>query len=566
MTLPYMEARTYGLGQLISERRLFSVPDHQRDFAWTPDVVSAFLDDVIGAMQDDAPDYFAGLVVLVGPQAGGAWEILDGQQRLATATMIYAALRSALDHVGLDKDAAHIQAQFIGVTELGEAEARPRLNLNVNNRPAFVELVVAGAEADVLDARRRETPRFSSSRRVVEAMLTCHERVGRLVREDAADAKERARDLYRLANYLRDNVRVVCVDVPSTANAYVIFESLNDRGLDLSALDLVKNHIFGAAGDRLPDVQASWARMVAYLGDRRAEDFLKVFWTSQYGPLPRGRLLDQWRLTSESPADVAQLVRDMAEAAEQYAALDMPEHEIWSDYSDACRASIKTLALLGSRPMQPVILAAFEGMSADGMEDILRFLVTLAVRVMVVGGRSSALETACARAARGIFSGDLATPQAVWGALAAVAPDDDEFREGFGQVAESKEAKARYLLYALERAAAGAEGDARPSQDTLWIDHILPRHPTKAWQAALNADPELRGQYVHRLGNLCLVERKPDRARGGGFDQKRAALYAPSALLLTRQVAERHATWDRQAIESRQRALAELALRAWPRP
>ncbi|MFN8496353.1 MAG: DUF262 domain-containing HNH endonuclease family protein [Anaerolineae bacterium] len=564
MTLPYMEARTYGLGQLISERRLFSVPDHQRDYAWTPDVVSAFLDDVIGAMQDDAADYFAGLVVLVGPQAGGAWEILDGQQRLATATMIYAALRNALRQVGLDKDAEHVQAQFIGVTELGEADARPRLNLNVANRPSFVELVVTPTEAGVLDEKRRETPRFSSNRRVAEAMLTCHERVSRLVRAEAADAKDGAADLYRLATYLRDNVRVVCVDVPSTANAYVIFEALNDRGLDLSALDLVKNHIFGAAGDRLPDVQANWGKMVGSLGDRRAEDFLKVFWTSQYGPLPRGRLLDQWRLKGESPDDVAQLVRDMAEAAEQYAALDMPQHEIWSDYSDACRESVGTLALLGARSMQPIILAAFEGVSAASMEDILRGLVTLAVRVMVVVGRSTALDTACARAARGIFNGDLTTPGAVWQALAAVAPDDDEFREGFSQYAESKEAKARYLLYALERVAPAAA--ALPPQETLWVDNILPRHPGRAWQAALNADPDLRLHYVHRLGNLCLLERKPDRVRGGSFDQKKAALYADSALVLTREIAATHPTWDRQAIERRQRALAALALHAWPRP
>ncbi|MFN8475281.1 MAG: DUF262 domain-containing HNH endonuclease family protein [Anaerolineae bacterium] len=566
MTLPYMEARTYGLGQLISERRMFAVPDHQRDYAWTPDVVSAFLDDVIGAMQDNAPDYFAGLVVLVGPQPGGAWEILDGQQRLATATMIYAALRDALGRVGLEKDAQHIQAQFIGVTELGDEAARPRLNLNVNNRPAFVELVVSTSEPNTLEARRREGARSSSNRRVVEGMLTCYDRVSRLVRE-SGDAKDQAQDLYRLANYLRDNVRVVCVDVPSTANAYVIFESLNDRGLDLSALDLVKNHIFGAAGDRLPDVQANWSKMVAYLGDRRAEDFLRVFWTSQYGPLPRGRLLDQWRIQSESQDEVAHLVRDMAEAAEQYAALDMPEHELWSDYSEACRESIRSLSLLGSRPMQPIILAAFEGMSASAMEEILRFLVTLAVRVMVVGGRSSALETACARAAQGIFSGDLATPRAVWQELAAVAPDDDEFREGFSQYAESKEAKARYLLYAMEGVAAGDAAHPLPPQETLWIDHILPRHPTKAWQPILNADPDLRLQYVHRLGNLCLLERKPDRTRGGGgFEQKKAALYAPSELVLTRQLAEKYTTWDRQAIETRQRDLAELALLAWPRP
>ena len=568
MTLPYMEARTYGLGQLVSERRLLNVPDHQRDYAWTPDVVSAFLDDVIGALQDNAPDYFAGLIVLVGPQPGGTWEILDGQQRLATATMVYAALRSALQALGLTRDAEHIQTQFIGVTELGDEAAKPRLNLNANNRPTFVELVVNPAAEGVLETRRREASRFSSTRRVIEALLTCQQRVRGLIRADAADPKDQARDLYRLANYLRDNVRVVCVDVPSTANAYVIFEALNDRGLDLSALDLVKNHFFGQAGSRLPEVQASWTRMTAFLGDRRAEDFLRVFWTSQFGPLSRGRLLDQWRLKFETPDEVARLMRDMAEAAEQYAALEAPEHEIWADYSAACRESVATLALLGGRAMRPILLAAFEGLDAASMERLLGGLVNLAARALVVGGRTTALETTCAQAARGIFNGELTTAPAIGRVLAPAAPDDDEFREGFSQYAETKEARARYLLYALERAAGSSTSlPATLPPDTLWLEHILPARPGKTWQAALTADPQLRSQYVHRLGNLCLLERKPDQPRGGGgFDQKRAALYAPSAFSLTRQVAEQYAVWDRRAIEARQRALADLALQTWPRP
>ena len=70
------------------------MPDHQRDFAWTDEEVEQFLNDVIGAIQDSEEDYFLGLVVVVKPgQVEKPWEVLDGQQRLATTTMVYAAIR-----------------------------------------------------------------------------------------------------------------------------------------------------------------------------------------------------------------------------------------------------------------------------------------------------------------------------------------------------------------------------------------------------------------------------------------------------------------------------------------
>ena len=97
MTTSFVDAHTQGVGEFIQHRRFFHVPDHQRDFAWTDEEVEQFLNDIIGAIQESEQDYFLGLVVVVKPvDHDGAWEILDGQQRLATTTMVYAAIREWL--------------------------------------------------------------------------------------------------------------------------------------------------------------------------------------------------------------------------------------------------------------------------------------------------------------------------------------------------------------------------------------------------------------------------------------------------------------------------------------
>ncbi|MDP2660355.1 MAG: DUF262 domain-containing protein, partial [Dehalococcoidia bacterium] len=234
MPSSYMDAHTQGIGELIQHNRFFRVPDHQRDFAWTEEEVEQFLVDITSAMKAEEEDYFLGLIVLVKPESGDAWQILDGQQRLATTTMVYAAMREWLYAAGFERDAIKLQDEFIGARELGETEVAPRLTLNVNNRSAFHSFVVERHNDQLLASKRDAAPRFSSERRLIEAAIICRGGIAKLASEPGVAPEEQAQQLVSLAKYLRDRVKIVVMNVASTANAYVIFETLNDRGLDLS--------------------------------------------------------------------------------------------------------------------------------------------------------------------------------------------------------------------------------------------------------------------------------------------------------------------------------------------
>jgi uncharacterized protein with ParB-like and HNH nuclease domain len=75
---------------LLQEGR-FIVPSHQRDFAWNDDCVKQLFDDVVDALNKKSDSYFLGLLVFL--YSGNAYTILDGQQRLATTVIIFAAIR-----------------------------------------------------------------------------------------------------------------------------------------------------------------------------------------------------------------------------------------------------------------------------------------------------------------------------------------------------------------------------------------------------------------------------------------------------------------------------------------
>lgn len=264
MAKQQMVSETRGIGQLLNERRYFEVPPHQRDFAWPLGAVEQYIEDIVGAMTESDSDYFLGLIVLVDTEdaASKRYEILDGQQRLATTTMIYAAIRQWLRDNGLDNEAAKIQNDFIGISEIGEDEDEPRIVLNINNRELFQEVVVNPCADKVLETKLLGEGRHSSTRKLIEAALFCRKSINDLAEKQGSEKKTQAGVLFQLAKHLRDKVQVNCLDVSAPENAYTIFESLNDRGIDLSVLDLLKNHLLRGAGTNEAVILSNWSKMV----------------------------------------------------------------------------------------------------------------------------------------------------------------------------------------------------------------------------------------------------------------------------------------------------------------
>src|SRR5690242_3833819 len=88
------EAPAAGIGKLIMDNR-FAVPNHQRDYSWTEDEIQQLFDDIEAAMEKTSSVYFLGLMVFLST-SGGRLVVLDGQQRIATAVIVFSAIRSWL--------------------------------------------------------------------------------------------------------------------------------------------------------------------------------------------------------------------------------------------------------------------------------------------------------------------------------------------------------------------------------------------------------------------------------------------------------------------------------------
>lgn len=573
MSSKYMKADVVGVGKLISERRNFRVPDHQRDYAWPPGAVEQFLEDIDTALKSNEPDYFIGLIVLVEPAADNSWQILDGQQRLATATMIYSAIRNWLIQNGFDKDAQKIQERYIGISELGEEKDRPRIALNVKDRNVFENAVANQVSDSYLEAQKKKSGRNSSTKKLIEATIACRKYIAELAKDSGVTIAAQSKQLFKLSDYLRDNVHVAYMDVASSGNAYVIFEALNDRGIDLSVLDLVKNYIFGTAGTDLSKAQYNWVKMTTLLADRKADDFLKVFWTSRYGRVQKGTLFNKIKAKYSNKTSVVKLSQELCEAVELYAALDSSDSDVWANHSEATREYIKTLTLLAGIQVRPILLSALFKLPSQKIERLLYWLVTLIVRYQTVGGgRTGRLEQQCASVAPKVFSGELKTPQAIWEELNSIVPKDDEFKDDFKAYTEATASKARYILTQLELAKWKKENPGKGIEKTpcsdpsiLNLEHILPENPSNEWNKIVSTDKKIISECLHNIGNLCLLNKKANIKLGSSsFSTKAEKFYKTSDLITTRDLAVKYDEWNRSNIGLRALELAELAVEAWP--
>lgn len=499
-----LEASTFGIGQLITQRKIFIVPEHQRNYSWGLEQVEQFLADVIDALGREAQDYFIGLIVLKGTDKG-SWEILDGQQRLATTTMIYGAIREWLYARGFDTDAKQVESEYIGVRHLG-GHFSPRLRLNTENRAIFESHIVGRVHKSELQNSINEHPRRSSNRNLLRAALFARDWVEEYCNSLSLDRSEQAHGLFKLSNYLDSGVKLVCLDVSSTTDAFVLFESLNDRGADLSALDLVKNFIFSFTDEsNISGFRSQWEKIVDNIQGKDADDFLKVFWTSRFGIVQKLDLFKRIRDVYKDASGAGELVHELADAAEKLEAIDDAEHRYWQQYGPVVRDRLVQLATLGSRQVRPVILSALSRFSHEEFKLLLWALVVLIVRYQLIGReRTGILEKTLGRLCQGIWSGKITNSSEAYSLMGEILPDDSTFFQKFQTHIEPKAARVAYLLAMLEVTEVSQVGNESLPSEYGWRALAQSASPD---YIILPDEQDLDNRDLYfKLGNCVLLE------------------------------------------------------------
>ncbi len=558
---------TIGIGRLLSEGVRYVVPHHQRDYSWTEDEIEQLLNDILSAIAENSSEYFLGLMVFIPGEKQDSYNILDGQQRLVTTTMILSSIRSWLNQHGKIDDSEKLQGDFIGVREYGEKDLQPRMQLNANNNHVFYDYVINEKPIDEIEKEASEISRYDPNYDLFKGIIYCRNKINEIATSVNGSAYITEKHLLQMVKYIRDNIKVVRLVVPNEANAYTVFETLNARGLELSALDLVKNYLFGKAKSQinLQLLQNNWTEMMSNLLLSSSEDFLKVFWTSRFGRIQTSKLFNTLKKTHKTWESVSQLSSALVKASDQYEKIYISNSNLWTSFSKEVKGAIDALYVIDSKQLPPIILAALDRFNQVEMGKLLKFLEVLIVRYqLIMGGRTGLLEIGCARLAKKISDGLVTKASKAAKELDDIFPSDSAFRDSFLFKQERTAKKAHFILYKLEIEAnrqGGTMSEFKPDI-SLTVEHILPKNPSQEWSDLFHDASKNIEDYKYRIGNLCLLD-KSNRSLGSKSFKQKKQYYMGSSLLLTKSIG-RQKDWNFKRIEERQKLLAELAIKVWP--
>jgi hypothetical protein len=549
--------------ELIGNGRLYTVPAYQRDYSWTEEQWEDLWTDIEDLAARPEDTHYMGALVVEG-RSDREFAVIDGQQRLATLSLLVLAVISRLKDLaeqGIDADhnlqrASALRARFVGERDPASLVESSKLSLNESDDDFYQDYLV--------QIREPLNPRgLSKSNRL---LWQCYSYFKGKVKSWSMQTEDGGQLARLVSETTGRQLMFIRIAVDNELNAYTVFETLNARGMELSATDLLKNYLFSRlrTPSDLQALQRRWRGLMATVQQERFPEFLRYHLQCELPRVRTQRLFKLVRDRVRSGADTFALLEALEGRAEVFAALYDPQHAYWKDRRESA-PYIRELNVLRVRQMTPLVFATWERFDAADFARVLRLLVVLLFRYSAVGGlNTNALELAFHEAAKGVLNEQLMTPASVFNALRSLYVDDDKFEQEFSQFAPDSSGQGsklvRYILARLEGDASGRDCD--PETDSGTVEHILPGNPSAGWEAAFPR--ELWERYLDRIGNLTWLEPSLNRSVGNAeFEPKREA-YERSKYQLNRDLLDLAGLdWTPAKLEARQARLARRAVHLW---
>lgn len=582
-----------------SANEQYVIPTYQRRYSWQKKQIWELIEDI--QLLESGDTHLLGSIVCLTThlKAGlNSLELVDGQQRLTTLSILMECLRERLVSEGLTENSADLGRLLTARTLQGEA--RRKIALDSIDSAEFDRLVQKEYSDSVENEHLRRA--FQIIREWVEALSI-----------DEVNAFT-----YRLTN----QATVIRLDVSEAKDAFKLFETINNRGLRLSPTDIVKNFLLGNAArfdntNALPRAREAWTALVKNLDGTNSDAFFRYYlMTVLHVPIKTWEVVSHFKGVFMSSVQEAKLLPDRHlyidvraeddddEEVDTQQELDTSEAlsvsgtdtvpfnlflarlvksaEVYSQLVLA-RTGVKTVdrRLRNLKMIKAVQTYGFlthlrvGGCSDKNFLAVLKLTESFVLRRHVCRERSNETEALFAR----MCDIDAMDPlSGVREAYRGLSPSDEKFQEEFanaGFTATVME-RARYCLERFEEHAHGTHDEITVNgPDEVHVEHIIPqkiktkkkvKEPFEDWLTYLGDKAEAsHPKYVSRIGNLTLFSGELNIAASNNpFGSKKQA-YRQSAIRLTQELATMTHFKFKQ-IDQRSKSFAELAVTLWPRP
>ncbi|MGT2463368.1 DUF262 domain-containing protein [Sinomonas atrocyanea] len=552
-----IDAGEVQLGKLFTAEYDFTIPDYQRPYAWGKDETLQLLDDLKSALEGDLDEpYFLGSVVLVKEKGAPSAEVIDGQQRLTTLTILFAVLRDLAHDAALRAD---IQ-KFVEEPEVlwDDQPARPRLHLRTRDAKFFREHIQTNGAVPSLI-------RLSDNQVKTDAQKSIRDNAQALFETLSAWRPE---NRTRLLKMMATRTFLVVVSTPDLNSAYRIFSVMNSRGLPLTPPDIFKSQVVGSIPEReRGDYAELWEDLEEELGREEFGDLFLYIRTIVAKTRAVRSLLVEFPdqvLKDYLPKRGSRFVDSILEP---YALADL--RLINQDFDaggqwDNVNSWLKRLVQLDNDDWRPAALWALKNHKDDAafLDTFLRKLERLAASFLLRRIYTTPRVGRYLELLKQLDNGDGINA----GAFELTDEEKMETRARLDGDIYLVNPVRKYVLLRLDSIIASNPG-ASYAHKIITVEHVLPQKPKHASQWLRDFTDDQRAHWTHRLGNLVLLNRtKNSEAQNYDFDVKKSKYFTSSKgsalFALTTQVLS-YEEWTPEVVEQRQVELTKRMTDEW---
>lgn len=503
----------------------YQIPDYQRPYSWKTEQIEDLWQDVFTAMQKDRDTYFLGAIILT-KHEDGYFEVVDGQQRLTTLTILLCVIRDLY----LKKDNVLSNA----VKSLVEDKYRLRLITQSNYQNRF--------EKEILDKVKFPQARLSKKEQekdsLTNAALIFREKLKELGSKDK---------IHNFLDYLMNRVIVITITCADQSFAIKLFQVLNDRGLDLNSTDIIKSYLFGVcAKEKKAQLRADWIKIetIAGVSETDTDRLITYYGLSILERNPRATLSSELIGDDEfKDRDPNDIVLDMLSFSNAYRKIADENSKLifsfWYIPNDIYWSTILTTALhRGFRD--------FNGLAIQ--------LRKLYWSYWIAGYTISKLKQTSFNIIAWVKQNK---PLAYIEKQIAKKMKDDNVVSYVKDNLDGEVYQERWLKPLLALVEYNRTDDAKITwiewDKNLQIEHILPEKWSGVPEWKSTWTDEQASHWVHRLGNLTLLSGKKNIvATNDSFKKKKVAYKKGgiTAFEITKEVAE-YEDWTEEEAKKR---------------
>jgi uncharacterized protein with ParB-like and HNH nuclease domain len=571
-------------------KNFYVVPDYQREYVWTEIEISQLLEDVYEEYDFNLnKEYFIGSTVVF-KNDDGFYELIDGQQRTTSIFLIICAFKKVYKERGIDIDTIERMIKDKTVNALGDSMDRHKLELQYRESSNILVKI-----AENLD---RPENLIGSADRLFNAYETAISFLNEHFKNEIDHT-----DLKKFFVYLYRKLKFIQIETPEINDALKIFETINERGVGLNPMDLLKNLLFRQV-DRndFNSLKSKWQNLIQLLEKNHEKPlrFLRYFIMSNYKvnnqrgeEVIREEEIYKWFIKTENieqckyDKNPFEFVDLLIENANSYINFFKGLNK-----DGTTNVNLNNIVKLGGGSFKQhlILLLAARNLAQDPFNYFTKQVETLVFYYFITKEQTKEFERIFSKWAKDIInlkSKDELKAFVKKNIEPVIILKESEYKLRFLEARQNnlQQYRVRYILAKIAQYLDQERLGAYNSQTLdnyitkgVEVEHILPFNPEYDLRKTIGVDYD---DLKIRLGNLTLLEKTMNIVVGNDFFSKKVIEYAKSPYYISKSIAgldtigqnsavnrlntklKSYKMWNKDSILDRQEMLYNLSKVIW---